>query len=193
MGANYAFDTKLVPNRNGSKELLRHGVTLQQDAELYRSGLLERETRFVCTAAAAKGRITARGDLFPCELINTATLGNLKQQTLAEIWNSLRRTKLRQDILNYKPNRCGGCSHTSDCEPCAAMRGFNQDGHMEAPVSEACLMTTASLLARGQQLDAKSPFREYADDCVQTIMSQEMPPASAGRLVQIMRYRTAGQ
>jgi MoaA/NifB/PqqE/SkfB family radical SAM enzyme len=192
MGANYAFDTKLVPNRNGSTELLRHAVSLQQQAELYKSGLLTRETKFVCTAAVSKARITARGDVFPCELINTATMGNLRDQTLAQIWASQHRQELRQAILGYKPNRCGGCGHTSDCEPCAAMRGFNQEGHMEAPVSEACLMTTASLLSKGKHLDANSPFRQFADDCVSSILSQEAIPAARGSLVQIMRSRASG-
>lgn len=189
MGAKFNFDTKLVPNRNGSMELLRYGVTLQQQAELYGSGLLTRETKFFCTAALSKARITARGDVFPCELINTVIMGNLRKQTLAEIWGSQFRARLREDILNYKPNRCGSCGHTSDCEPCAAMRGFNQEGHMEAPVSEACLMTTASLISRGKELEASSPFRQYANDCVQTIVSQENIPVNNSRLVQIMRSR----
>src|SRR5262249_31084615 len=140
MGAKYSFDTKLVPNRNGSKEPLQYGVTVQQQAELFRSNVMHREVEFVCTAAASKARITASADVYPCELINTASLGNLKRQPLAEIWASPYRSEMRAAILGYKPKRCGGCSHTADCEPCAAMRGFNQDGHMEAPVSEACLL-----------------------------------------------------
>jgi radical SAM protein with 4Fe4S-binding SPASM domain len=192
IGATYAFETKLVPNRNGSMELLRHGVSLQQQAELYRAGLVSHESNFICTAAVSKARITANAEVFPCELINTVSLGNLKRQTLAEIWNSQRRTKMRHDILNYKPNRCGSCTHTQECEPCAAMRGFNQDGHMEAPVSEACLLTTASLLSRGKELDAASPFRQFTGDCVQTIMSQQSAPIINTPLVQIIRSRAGG-
>lgn len=192
MGAEYNFDTKLVPNRNGSRDLLRHGVTLQQQAELYKSNLLSHQTEFFCTAALSKARITARGDVYPCELINTVTVGNLKQQTFAEIWESQRRVKLRQDILGYKPNRCGSCTHTSECEPCAAMRGFNQDGHMEAPVSEACLLTTASMLSKGKELDPASPFRQFTGDCVQTIMSGEVGALPNTPLVQIMRLRAGG-
>lgn len=192
IGATFAFETKLVPNRDGSQDLLRHGVSLKQQAELYSAGLVSHETKFVCTAAVSKARITANADVYPCELINTVSLGNLKTQSLAEIWDSQRRTKMRSDILNYKPNRCGSCTHTSSCEPCAAMRGFNQDGHMEAPVSEACLLTTASLLSNGKGLDPASPFRQFTDDCVQTIMSQEAVPIPSSPLVQIMRLRAGG-
>jgi radical SAM protein with 4Fe4S-binding SPASM domain len=189
IGANYAFDTKLVPNRNGSKELLRFGVTMDQMARLYRTGLLKRETSFVCTAAVAKSRITARGEVYPCELINTASMGNLKQQSLADIWSSQRRQKLREAIIGYKPHRCGGCHHTSDCEPCAAMRGFNQENHMEQPVSEACFMTTASLIAHGKTPD-KSSFFQNDEDCVSSILAQNTMASSP--LVQIMRTRAAG-
>lgn len=192
MGAEYNFDTKLVPNRNGSKELLRYGVTLQQQAELYRSNLLSHQTKFFCTAALSKARITARGDVYPCELINTVSVGNLKRQTFAEIWGSQRRARLREEILGYKPNRCGSCTHTSECEPCAAMRGFNQEGHIEAPVSEACLLTTASILSKGKELDPASPFRQFTDDCVQNIMSGEISPVQNTPLVQIMRLRAGG-
>ncbi|HST21474.1 MAG TPA: PqqD family peptide modification chaperone [Blastocatellia bacterium] len=192
MGATYSFETKLVPNRNGSVDLIKHGVSLKQQAELYRAGLVSHESKFVCTAAVSKARITAKGDVLPCELINTVSLGNLQQKSLSEIWDSQRRVKMRQDILGYKPNRCGSCTHTSECEPCAAMRGFNQDGHMEAPVSEACLLTTASLLSRGKELDPASPFREYTDDCVQTVLSNESIPIMNTPLVQIIRSRASG-
>lgn len=186
MGATFYFETKLVPNRNGSKEPLQYGVTLQQQAELYRSQLVFREVEFICTAAASKARITAHADVYPCELINTVSLGNLQTQTLAEIWNSKRRTDMRAAILGYKPKRCGGCGHTTDCEPCAAMRGFGQEGHMDAPVSEACLHTTASILAQGRSLEESSPFRKFGDSCFDQIISAQ---GAGNNLVQIMTNR----
>lgn len=186
IGATYYFETKLVPNRNGSKEPLQYGVTLQQQAELFRSKLVHREVEFICTAASSKARITAHADVYPCELINTVSLGNLKTQTLAEIWSSKRRADMRAAILGYKPRRCGGCSHTSDCEPCAAMRGFGQPGDMEAPVSEACLLTTASILAQGRTLEESSPFQKFGDSCFDQIMSAQ---GNKNDLVQIMTGR----
>lgn len=176
LGASYTFDSKLVANRNGSNEPLQYSVTLQQQAQIYKAGLMKREATFVCTAAVSKARINSHGDIYPCELINTAVVGNLKKQTLAEIWASPRRTKLREQILGYKPTRCGGCNHVSDCEPCAAMRGFFIDeNHMDAPVSEACMLTTASLLSRGKELSANSPFKVLANEsaCVTAVMAQE--------------------
>lgn len=176
LGASYTFDSKLVPNRNGSDDPLQYSVTLRQQAEIYKAGLMKRETKFICTAAVSKARITAHGDIYPCELINTAIVGSLKRQTLAEIWASDRRTKLREQILSYKPNRCGGCNHVSDCQPCAAMRGFHLDeGHMEAPVSEACMLTTASILSQGRELPANSLFRGLTDEpsCVTTVLAQD--------------------
>jgi radical SAM protein with 4Fe4S-binding SPASM domain len=176
LGASYTFDSKLVPNRNGSEDPLQYSVSVQQQAQIYKAGLMKREAKFICTAAVSKARINAHGDIYPCELINTAVVGNLKKQTLAEIWAAPRRTKMREQILGYKPTRCGGCNHVSDCEPCAAMRGFFMDeNHMDAPVSEACMLTTASLIAQGKELAANSPFKGLVDEsaCMTAVMAQE--------------------
>lgn len=185
MGASYKFDSKLVPNRNGDDDLLKYSVTVQQQAEIYKAGLMKRKTNFVCTAAISKARISAHGDIFPCELINTAVVGNLKKHTLKEIWDSKWRTSLREKILDYKPNRCGGCNHVSDCEPCAAMRGFYlHQEHMEDPVSEACMLTTAALMSKGKELAENSPFKKFTDEpsCVSTILSQTQQPGRRASL-----------
>ncbi|MBV9761936.1 MAG: PqqD family peptide modification chaperone [Acidobacteriaceae bacterium] len=188
LGAEHQFDTKLVPNRDGSKELLRFGVSVGQQAELYRAGLIKRETKFVCTAAASKARINAHGDIYPCELMNTVTLGNLRKESLKEIWASQRRAALRRQILDYKPKRCGGCSHTSDCEPCAAMRGFEQPNHMDAPISESCLLTAASLAAQGRAIPAG--VQEFGDDCIAAIQHSD-PARALTPLIQIMSARVS--
>jgi radical SAM protein with 4Fe4S-binding SPASM domain len=153
---------------------------------------MKREAKFVCTAAVSKARINAHGDIYPCELINTTVVGNLKKQTLAEIWASEYRTQLRGHILGYKPKRCGGCNHVSDCEPCAATRGYNQEGHMEAPISEACMLTTASLVAQGREMAADSPFRKLVgESCVDTILSEGASSGMNMPLVQILRRRAS--
>lgn len=190
IGAESKFDTKLVPNRNGSKELLRHAVTMQQMAELFRRGIMGYETDFLCTAAVGKVRITANAEVYPCELINTASMGNLRLQSLADIWNAQRRMTLRKDILAYKPNRCKSCGHTSDCEPCAAMRGFNQPDHMEAPVSEACFLTTSNLLSKGRDITDTKFFQQEGNDCVSSLLNGDAS-AKHNTLVQIMVARTA--
>jgi radical SAM protein with 4Fe4S-binding SPASM domain len=172
MGADYSMNTKLIPNRNGSTELLQFGVTLDQQAEIYKAGIQERKTKFICPAGVSKARIGARGDVYPCDLINTAIVGNLREQNLADMWSSQRRKKMRQDILGYKPNRCHGCGVVSDCEPCAAIRGYGEPGHMESPVSEACMLTTASLMAQGRNVE-EMPFGDHSNgNCMSTILAQ---------------------
>lgn len=172
LGADYSMNTKLIPNRNGSTELLQFGVGLEQQAEIYKAGLQERKTKFICPAAVSKARIGARGDLYPCDLIHSVTVGNLREHSLADIWGSEKRKKMRHDILNYKPNRCHTCNHVSDCEPCAAIRGYGEPGHVESPVSEACMLTTASLIAQGKPM-LDMPFGSYTDgSCMATILAQ---------------------
>jgi radical SAM protein with 4Fe4S-binding SPASM domain len=186
IGAEYEFDTKLVPNRDGSMLPLGYGVTMAQQAELYKAKLIKQpKTDTLCTAAVTKGRISAAGDIYPCELINTATVGNLYRNTLAEIWASRWRTELRSQILGYKPHRCGGCGHSSDCVPCAAMRGFNLENHMEAPVSEACLLTTADLISRGKTIADNSPAGAAAKGCVEHLMAKNVGRMIKDALIQI--------
>jgi radical SAM protein with 4Fe4S-binding SPASM domain len=189
LGAEYRFDTKLVPNRNGSTVPLDFGVTVAQQARLYESGLVDRlKADSLCTAASAKARITAAGDIYPCDLISNVTIGNLHQHTLAEIWSSSRRSDLRETILGYKPHRCGGCGHTTDCNPCAALRGFNQEGHMEAPVSEACMLTTANLISRGKPIASNSPSGVAAaahGGCFDHVLAQNAGQMVRQPLIQI--------
>lgn len=163
IGADFEMDSTIMPNRNGSREPLTYGVTVWQQAELQKAGLIRTpETGILCSAAIGKGRITSHGDIYPCNVINTASLGNLKRNTLTEIWASPWRTELRHKIIGYKPTRCGSCSNTHDCVPCAATRGFNEQGYIDAPVSQACMLTTAKLLSQGQAPGANTPLGKLA-------------------------------
>jgi MoaA/NifB/PqqE/SkfB family radical SAM enzyme len=188
LGADWEMDSTIMPNRNGSREPLMYGVTVWQQAELHKANLIrEPKTEVMCSAAIGKGRITAHGDIFPCNVINTATLGNLKQNSLAEIWASPWRAELRHKILNYKPTRCGSCSNTHECTPCAATRGFNQEGYIDAPVSQACMMTTAGLLAKGQMPGPNTPLGKLAavSSGVDEVLSQNTNQLIQQGLVQI--------
>jgi radical SAM protein with 4Fe4S-binding SPASM domain len=158
LGAEFRFDTKLIPNRTGSTFPMDYGVTVAQQAALYERGLVDRlSPKSQCTASASRARINAAGDVYPCDLISNVVVGNLYHASLEDIWRSTRREELREDILGYGPGRCGSCGHKSDCNPCAALRGYNIDGHLDDPVSEACLITTASLLSRRLPIQPNSP------------------------------------
>jgi radical SAM protein with 4Fe4S-binding SPASM domain len=188
IGATVTFDTKLIPNRNGSKELLKYGIRLDQMAELYRKGIIERKLNLKCTAAIGKIRITARGDVFPCQLINTICMGNLRKHTLGQILEPGRREKLYHDIVNYKPVRCGGCSHVKACEPCAAMRGINQEDHINEPISEACFLTTAGLLAESKEIVNSTLLMNVAGTCSLT-GEQGSIQSKASALTEVMKDR----
>jgi radical SAM protein with 4Fe4S-binding SPASM domain len=147
LGAGYGFDTKLVANRNGSTEPLNYGVTSAQQTELYQSGLLKPELGFSCEAATGTARITADGQVFPCALINSQSLGSLKEQPLAEIWASERRQRMRQEIVSYRRHRCRDCALIEECPPCAAMRGFdarNQEHKQSWFQTEGCTLAIAN-------------------------------------------------
>jgi len=180
IGAEYDIDGTLMPNRNGSNEPLGYGVSVWQMAELHKAGITKPPNPAVaCTAARGKGRITSHGDIYPCNVINNASLGNLKKNSLEDIWKSPWRDELRNMITGYRPRRCGSCSNNHECVPCAATRGFNQEGHMDAPVSEACMITTADLLSRGRAISPESPVGRVAGGQAEAALA-----SNAGQLVQ---------
>ncbi|HLI76713.1 MAG TPA: radical SAM protein, partial [Acidobacteriaceae bacterium] len=180
MGADYDIDGTLMPNRNGSQEPLTLGISVGQMAALHRAGVTKPPNPQVqCTAARGKARITAHGDIYPCNVINNASLGNLHHASLGDLWASPWRNELRESIVNYKPTRCGTCSNSTDCVPCAATRGFNQEHHQDAPVSEACMITTADILYRGRAMAPDSPVARVAAQ-----MGNDPYLQNAGKLIQ---------
>jgi radical SAM protein with 4Fe4S-binding SPASM domain len=188
LGADYDIDGTLMPNRNGSNEPLTLGISVWQMAELHKAGITKPPNPTVaCTAARGKGRITAHGDIYPCNVINNASLGNLKQNSFDEIWASPWRNELRNMITNYKPKRCGTCSNSQECVPCAATRGFNQENHMDAPVSEACMITTADLLSRGREFSPDSPVGKVAGGCADIALASNAGQLVNQGLIQITR------
>jgi MoaA/NifB/PqqE/SkfB family radical SAM enzyme len=182
LGAEWELDSTIMPNRNGSQQPLAYGVTIRQQAELLKAGLIRQPNAAVmCSAAIGKGRITAQGDILPCNVIHTAALGNLKRNSLADIWASPWRAEVRHKILNYKPTRCESCCNVRECVPCPATRGFHQEGCTDAPLSQACVLTTASLVSKGQLPSPDSPLGKLAAaaSSVDKVLSQ-----SAGELIQ---------
>ncbi|MBB5062257.1 PqqD family peptide modification chaperone [Granulicella mallensis] len=192
IGADYDIDGTLMPNRNGSQEPLKLGISVAQMAALHTAGVTKPPNPQVqCTAARGKGRITSHGDIYPCNVINNASLGNLRTTSLEDIWASPWRNELRESIVNYKPTRCGSCSNDPDCVPCAATRGFNQEHHEEAPVSEACMITTADLLYRGRAMAPDSPVARVAASMGSDPYAQNAGNLIHGGLVQIQAIAAA--
>lgn len=190
IGARAQFDTKLVPTRDGRIAPLNYGISVQQLAELYSAGIIKKELGYECSAAVAKLRITADGEVYPCEIINSVSMGNLSETTISEIWAASSRRKLRADILGFKPHRCGSCTQVSDCEPCAAMRGYGYEDAADAEISEACLMTTAGILASNSNSDKKAQSMRHITDVYTRSKQGDLHKTFNGSLVQIIGVRT---
>lgn len=143
LGAEYGFDSVLISRRDGRDA--PEWLSLWQQAQMYRRGFMTPlRAGTYCAAAVSKGRIAATGDVYPCELVHTVTLGNLLQESLAQIWASPRRREVREQVLSWCNPRCGACKQAAACPTCAALRGFND------PVArgvQACTLTAAALRA----------------------------------------------
>ncbi|MFC1517791.1 SPASM domain-containing protein [Candidatus Margulisiibacteriota bacterium] len=64
---------------------------------------------FSCSEPWSGLQISANGDVYPCLSLK---IGNIRENTLKNIWNSERYRKFRKKLLYYKvPNICEGCCY----------------------------------------------------------------------------------
>lgn len=71
-----------------------------------------------CLAGIAAGYVTAEGDFFPCPFIRK-NCGNVKFQSLEEIWNASDILGLIRNRNNFK-GKCGNCKFVNCCGGCRA-------------------------------------------------------------------------
>lgn len=82
--------------------------------EFYQRG---EPTGVVCQALRSTAFVSPEGDLYPCHVYDRP-LGNLREQPLAELWNSPAVRSARRDIEKLA---CGGCF--TPCEAYPALAG----------------------------------------------------------------------
>lgn len=78
------------------------------------TGFLNRRTEgryHVCPYPWTHLRIASNGDVVPCcrDLQHKTVLGNLKEQSVEDIWNGQAMTGLRRNLLDGEPNRIAAC------------------------------------------------------------------------------------
>jgi radical SAM protein with 4Fe4S-binding SPASM domain len=63
----------------------------------------------ICYAAFNNMHFKMNGDVTSCSFNFDVVIGNIKQNTVKEIWNSQAAEKFREDIGNYNLDRCLSC------------------------------------------------------------------------------------
>jgi radical SAM protein with 4Fe4S-binding SPASM domain len=82
-----------------------------------------------CVAGQLICFININGDVMPCSYFPLAS-GNIKRQTLTEIWEESELFKNLRAFSSYK-GRCGVCEYVNVCGGCRARAYFLKDDYME--------------------------------------------------------------
>ncbi len=73
-----------------------------------------------CTALFYTISIDANGDVYPCSSLRYK-IGNVFDNTLAQIWNDSEDLKFIQSIKNSNLNECNNCKYKKFCIRCPGM------------------------------------------------------------------------
>lgn len=80
--------------------------------------------------------VTIMGDIWPCIGLSHLTMGNIREKTLRECWESDTMDKIR-NIHELLQGTCKGCSNSKDCYGCPCRRVYRK-GPKKAFISESC-------------------------------------------------------
>ena len=85
--------------------------------------------------------ITPDGTVYPCNILNIG-LGNLREQSVQEIWNSATLQNLRKFNVCHLDTKCQNCENLNYCLYCpgAVLR---ETGSMVTPASDTCSIARA--------------------------------------------------
>lgn len=95
---------------------------------------------FACNAGKTICGISPLGDVYPC-LIWRKALGNIREQTLQEIWHTTQEPYLLT-LRNAKAEDSAECYHCPSKKSCRRCPGsaFSEAGDFQAPVLSACVL-----------------------------------------------------
>lgn len=155
-GVGFRPEYSIFPKRDGDTKPLDHRVSNHQLTALMRKGIGKLPKPVLCKPASIKLRIDPDGTLHPCEMLDYA-LGNLKHQSLVDLWNSPAVCNFRS-INIQSPQKCGRCDLKDICFRCPGMAQM-EEGNMMLPSSWACRVSHmyGALINRGG-LDLTSTY-----------------------------------
>ena len=82
----------------------------------------------VCDIGAARLYLNAKGNYYPCDSMHEYVLGNVRENTVEEIWNGEKLNYLRR-LKNRDFGACASCEKRPWCKVCPAAN-FNATGNL---------------------------------------------------------------
>lgn len=155
MGVDLSFDTTLMPGGGNNTSLLNQRLTPEQLKKAladplvlhlsgnpleydggHPAGPVENQHQLLCGAGITFLSINPYGDVYTC-VQQQKPLGNLKLQSLQEIWeSSVELNNLRNRQVSDL-HTCASCQHNTYCGRCPAL-AEKEDGDHLGPSSHAC-------------------------------------------------------
>lgn len=148
-GCRFVFDFMLVPTDSGDSTMIEHGLSEDQIMEF----LIKHADKGItppsktpgsaplCGAGSNALCINPYGDVFPCLAIREP-VGNIKQQTLADIWHSSVLDKIR-NTRYCNVHGCRDCDLSGFCSHCAGI-GWAECGEINRHSESECLVARAT-------------------------------------------------
>ena len=147
LGVLVAIEPIIFPTYDRSRSNLKNRLSLNELEEVIKKRLFAGQghqilenakdkekigaDESICTICRYKLCISPNGDIFPCVGWHTNILGNLRQETLRNIWeNSLRIHSLRQ-IKRKQFQKCVTCKDRGYCTVCMMS---NSNGHPDGDI-----------------------------------------------------------
>ena len=119
LGVRHAVATgTLIPRTNRDTAPLVQLLTDAQYKELMEVQPSQDAGAHFCRPGQIRGAITPDGNVSPCEWLTDFKFGNLKQQSLREIWHSGKSAEFRRIFL--EDSECPSCELRPGCSRCPA-------------------------------------------------------------------------
>lgn len=139
----------IVPRANHTCSNLDHAcsaveleLALSANKELFNrnwEGKMPKPDDKVCDIGEARLYLNAKGNYYPCDCMHEYVLGNVRENTLEEIWKGEKLNYLRS-LKNEDFGKCARCEHRPWCKVCPAFN-FNATGDLFKTIPEKCVQS----------------------------------------------------
>ena len=127
LGVKYNIEMRIFPRHDNSNIPLEYAAS-DEDVKLFlREKRISTITETICLAGQTKMKINPSGDIYPCEFWRYP-VGNVREKSLIDIWNSDELKAIVDKIRNYRPDECRSCELQKDCFVCPAFYDFEESG-----------------------------------------------------------------
>jgi radical SAM protein with 4Fe4S-binding SPASM domain len=135
MGIPLSTTPLICPTAEGDIKPLQFRISDEEMRQLIADGLYTPQ-KDKCTAGK-RCTISPYGDISPCLFLQNVIVGNLRENSFEEIWNSEKMSNIRKSVDFTPPSECLQCESFDYCPRCPAIT-MCEEGQYRVPSSEAC-------------------------------------------------------